>query len=49
MNVSARILYTHAAITMSLTQEWQNQETPLNSVPDRRIDPKLLILVFDGM
>ena len=47
MNVLARILYTHAAITMSLTQEWQNQETPLNSVPDHRIDPKLLILVLN--
>jgi len=47
MNVLAHILYTHAAITMSLTQEWQNQETPLNSVLDRRIDPKLLILVLN--
>ena len=49
MNVLACILYTHAAITMSLTQEWQNQETLLNSVPDYRIDPKLLILVLNGI
>jgi len=49
MNVLAHILYTHTAVTMSLTQEWQNQETPLNSVSDCRIDPKLLISVLDGM
>jgi len=49
MNVLAHILYTHTGITMSLTQEWQNQETLLNSVPDCRIDPKLLILVLDRM
>jgi len=48
MNVLVHILYTHTAITMFLTQEWQNQETPLNSVPDCRIDPKLLILVLLG-